>query len=80
MAAPVITCNPSLMANPSDTPTRLTPAPPNLPGYTPPVPSFATAPALPPVVSASDAPTGTPPPLESAPRLNIHLAQGPDLD
>jgi len=56
------------MDQPSDTPTRVTP-PPDLPRYTPPVPSFAAPSAIPPPST----------PLEQTAKLKLRLAAEPEI-
>ena len=59
------------MDQPSDTPTRATPPPPDLPRYTPPVPTLATP---------ADAPTSLPStPVEQAAKIKLRLAPDPEI-
>ena len=59
----------------SDIPVRPTPPPPDIPRYTPPVPSI-----LIPTVETTDAQLpGPPTPSESAPKLKLRVAQEPEI-
>ena len=63
-------CWQSPMDQPSDIPTRVTPPPPDLPRYTPPVPTFATP---------TDGPPPPPTPVEQAAKIKLRLAPEPDI-
>ena len=58
------------MDNETDPPARPTPPPPDLPSYTPPVPSLGTTPGTPP---ATD-------PLDEHAKIKLRVAQAPDSD
>jgi len=77
------------MDNPSDTPARPTPPPPDLPRYTPPAPSLQPPPAPslqpPPATPPREAPPPffpppDSPPLEETPKLKIRVTHEPDID
>jgi|GEM_PF-634639 len=60
-----------LMDQPFDTPTRPAPPPPNLPLYTPPLPSFATPSDIPPSAPST--------PVEPTGKLKLRLAAEPEI-
>ena len=69
------------MDNASDIPTRPTPPPPDLPRYTPPVPSLQPPPATPsPDAPPPFFPPPDSPPVEEPPKLRIRVAPEPDID